>query len=94
MVRHALEHLGLLNREAAAENDMLRLFASRERFPGVHQRHAELAAAEAALQDLLPGLAKLAGTHKLTYKSIQNQVRGSGQGEACLHSGAQRWHGA
>lgn len=80
VVRHAHEHLAVLDHAAAAENDMLRLFTSRARFPGVFQRHEELVASERALEELLPGLAKLAGTHKLTYKSIQNQVRAAPAG--------------
>ena len=73
VARAALEMLGVLHEDAAAQNDKLHLFASEERFPRVFQLAAELADAEAALEGLLPGLRKQLGLPRLAYISLANQ---------------------
>lgn len=44
-----------------------------ERFAAVHQRKDGVAAAEAELQGLLPGLAAQAGVCSLSYVTVTNQ---------------------
>ena len=73
VAKAALEMLGVLHEDAAAQNDKLHLFASEEQFQRVFQLAAELAEAEAALEGLLPGLRKLLGLPRLAYISLANQ---------------------
>ena len=75
MADAAREQLALIDAAAAADNDLTHLFASRARFPAVFERHAELDASRRALEDQLPALAKRLGVPKLSYSSVQNQVR-------------------
>jgi hypothetical protein len=77
MAQQARAQLALIDAAAAAENNMEALFVSQRDFPEVFQRHAELAAAQAALDGLLPGLAKRIGVAKLSYLTVHNQVRTS-----------------
>ena len=74
MVQQARTQLSLIKQSAAADNDLLQVFASQSVFPVVFQRHLELAAADKALRNLLPVLAKQVGVPKLSFTSIQNQV--------------------
>jgi hypothetical protein len=74
VAEQAATQLALINTAAAAEGNLLRLFACQESFPEVFERHAELEAARRLLDAQLPGLAKTLGVPKLTYTSIQNQV--------------------
>ena len=70
----ALLFLSYLDEDAASRNDLDAVCASEARFPEVADRRAELAAALAALTDLLPALSKQAGMPALKYINIQNQA--------------------
>ena len=75
MVRHAREYLSLIDEEAAAANRYTDVLVSEARFPDVFACRRALAEAEKALQNLLPAISKQAGVGKLSYTSVQNQVR-------------------
>ena len=82
--RQAYAQLALIDAEAASGNDLTQLFVNRDEFPEVFQRQAELATAQSKLQDLLPMLAKRIGVAKLSYTSVQNQVRSDNVHSTCV----------
>ncbi len=73
MGQQAQQLLEVLDEEAAAVNDLQRLFTSAQRFPEVFQRRQAVADCEAGLQGLLPPLRRLLRLPRLAFTSVHNQ---------------------
>lgn len=71
--REAVHWLQCIDATAAAADDKLRMFISSEMFPVVAERQKELDDSKAALDALLPELARIAKLRSLYFVSVQNQ---------------------
>ena len=71
--QQAQQLLELLDEEAAAANDLQRLFQSADRFPTVFQRRRAVADCQAGLEALLPSLRRLLRLPRLAFTSVHNQ---------------------